>query len=182
MSTSCIPDARPSWYCIPVAIPLHVVHSRYDPRKLDDPELRHGKHQTVLQFLSYRTSITLYTNPDDVKKDINSQFRERFPHLQLTLTKLRSLKRDITSVICTQLGFDPHIAAFAHVYFERVVLRGFVRKENRRVVAAACALVAIKYLLDGLRLDPVWDAMSEVWGLVKTQVPECVVRVILSSL
>ena len=28
--------------------------ARYDPTMLDDPELRYGKHQKVLQFLSYR--------------------------------------------------------------------------------------------------------------------------------
>ncbi|XP_052404532.1 CDK5 and ABL1 enzyme substrate 1 isoform X2 [Carassius gibelio] len=116
----------------------------YDPNLLDDPQWPCGKHKRVLIFPSYMTTVIEYVKPSDLKKDMNETFKEKFPHIRLTLSKIRSLKRDIRKLAQEVCGYEESTVAMAFVYFEKLVLQGKLNKQNRKLCAGACVLLAAK--------------------------------------
>ncbi|KAG7477892.1 hypothetical protein MATL_G00074410 [Megalops atlanticus] len=121
--------------------------SEYNPNFLSDPQWPCGKHKRVLIFASYMTTVIEYVKPSDLKKDMNETFREKFPHIKLTLSKIRSLKREMRAV-SEECGLQPVTVAMAYVYFEKLVLQGRLNKQNRKLVSAACVLLAAKISSD----------------------------------
>ncbi|XP_037539848.1 CDK5 and ABL1 enzyme substrate 2 [Nematolebias whitei] len=119
----------------------------YDPNLLSDPQWPCGRHKRVLIFASYVTTVIEYVKPSDLKKDMNETFRGKFPHIKLTLSKIRSLKREMRAV-SEECGLQPVTTAVAFVYFEKLVLQGRLDKQNRKLVAAACVLLAAKISSD----------------------------------
>ncbi|XP_063307548.1 CDK5 and ABL1 enzyme substrate 1 [Pelobates fuscus] len=116
----------------------------YDPNILDDPQWPCGKHKRVLIFPSYMTTVIGYVKPSDLKKDMNETFKDKFPHIKLTLSKIRSLKRDIRKLAQDECGFEEPTVAMAFVYFEKLALKGKLNKQNRKLCAGACILLAAK--------------------------------------
>ncbi|XP_053174080.1 CDK5 and ABL1 enzyme substrate 2-like [Scomber japonicus] len=119
----------------------------YDPNVLSDPQWPCGKHKRVLIFASYMTTVIEYVKPSDLKKDMNETFKEKFPHIKLTLSKIRSLKREM-KVVGEDCCMQPVTIAMAFVYFEKLVLQGRLNKQNRKLVSAACLLLAVKISSD----------------------------------
>ena len=52
----------------------------------------------MLSLKSYVVSISHYVTPTALKEALNESFKEKFPDIQLTLSKLRSLKRDMVEI------------------------------------------------------------------------------------
>ncbi|XP_061628668.1 CDK5 and ABL1 enzyme substrate 2-like [Phyllopteryx taeniolatus] len=121
--------------------------AEYDPNLLSDPQWPCGRHKRVLIFASYVTTVIEYVKPSDLKKDMNETFKEKFPHILLTLSKIRSLKREMRA-LSEECGLQPVTIAMAFVYFEKLVLQGRLNKPNRKLVAAACVLLAAKISSD----------------------------------
>ncbi|XP_056444433.1 CDK5 and ABL1 enzyme substrate 2 isoform X1 [Gadus chalcogrammus] len=119
----------------------------YDPSWLSDPQWPCGRHKRVLIFASYVTTVIEYVKPSDLKKDMNETFKEKFPHIKLTLSKIRSLKREIRAM-GEEGSLQPVTIAMAFVYFEKLVLQGRLNKHNRKLVSAACVLLAAKISSD----------------------------------
>ncbi|XP_063741719.1 CDK5 and ABL1 enzyme substrate 1 isoform X3 [Eleginops maclovinus] len=91
-----------------------------------------------------KTTVIEYVKPSDLKKDMNETFKEKFPHIRLTLSKIRSLKREIKKLAQDECGYEEPTVAMAFVYFEKLVLQGKLNKQNRKLCAGACVLLAAK--------------------------------------
>uniref|UniRef100_A0A8C5WLJ2 Cdk5 and Abl enzyme substrate 2 n=1 Tax=Leptobrachium leishanense TaxID=445787 RepID=A0A8C5WLJ2_9ANUR len=119
----------------------------YNPNLLDDPQWPWGKHKRVLIFASYMTTVIEYVKPPDLKKDMNETFKEKFPHVKLTLSKIRSLKREMRN-LASDCNLEPITVAMSYVYFEKLVLQFKVNKQNRKLCAGASVLLAAKISSD----------------------------------
>jgi hypothetical protein len=77
--------------------------NNYNANDLDDPDLKTGRHRTVITLPSYISSIIQYARPSQLKQELNEQFRQRHPDIEagLTLSKIRNLK---TSMVETALS------------------------------------------------------------------------------
>jgi len=142
------------------------VDQLYHPYLLDDPELTSGKHRKVLNLKSYTVSVIQYGKPAEIKKDINERFKESFPNANITLSKLRSIKLEILD-IGMKCGVDRATIAYAHIYFEKLVLKDKVTKANRKCCAGACLLLASKFNGDVKRgsFSPIIEAINDRFRL-----------------
>eukprot|EP01012_Entosiphon_sulcatum_P057434 TRINITY_DN81204_c0_g1_i1.p1 TRINITY_DN81204_c0_g1~~TRINITY_DN81204_c0_g1_i1.p1 ORF type:complete len:462 (-),score=73.54 TRINITY_DN81204_c0_g1_i1:35-1420(-) len=123
----------------------------YHPFFLDDPDKKTEKNRKLVSLPSYRTSIIPYVKRKELKASLNEQFFLQHPWLEdrrLSLTKIRSAKRHMLVLATDEYEgmLDVSTIAYAITYFERLVIKRLVSKENRKLIAAGCLLLAAKFL------------------------------------
>ena len=59
-----------------------------------------GRLLTILNLPGYTVSVIKYAHERDIKKALNEKFSEVFPHVRITLTKLRRYCRFFTCMLC----------------------------------------------------------------------------------
>ncbi|XP_065182964.1 CDK5 and ABL1 enzyme substrate 2-like [Sycon ciliatum] len=153
----------------------------YQPHSLDDPDLRHGKHCTFMPLQSYAVSLLEYARDSAIKKAVNERFQEKFPLIQITLTKLRSLKNNMLD--CSRddrLNLDVGAVALAYVYFEKLILLGKINKTNRKYLAAVCMLLAAKFSDATREVKSIIDVLVERFKLSRKTLLAAEVPVLVS--
>jgi len=108
--------------------------------------MKQGKHRVVQALPGYYLSVLPYTKKKALKAELNEVFREEHPSLpeELTLSKIRNLKRE-TLEHAKRLNLEFSTAALAIIYFEKLVLKGVVLKQNRKLAMSVCLVIAFKF-------------------------------------
>lgn len=124
---------------------IDAVELTYRPDFLDDPELRSGKHRTVISLASFLGSIVHFTKAEFLKRELNEKFRKLHPnvHPSLTLSQIRTLKAKLIR-IAVEVGLEFATIARCFTFLEKLILRRCVYKDNRKTVGACCLLLAAK--------------------------------------
>ena len=116
----------------------------YDPYCLDNPEMK-SMHKTDINLPCMIISFLEFKTPESLKRDGNEQFKEKWPEIDITLSKIRSIKRDLLKV-ANSIHLPVYVLCFAYVYFETLAFSLYINKANRKIVAGACLMIASKFL------------------------------------
>ncbi|KAJ1895356.1 hypothetical protein LPJ81_004976, partial [Coemansia sp. IMI 209127] len=109
----------------------------YQPTKLDDSGLHRSLQRPMHGLAGYVGSILDYTRLDELRQDDGDSLKETHMGLSaagLTLDQLRRLKANILRVTREQ-DLELSTAAIGWVYFEKLIWKGYVVKDNRKLVA-----------------------------------------------
>ncbi len=118
----------------------------YDFEHFDDPAMKQGKHRTVMPLSGYIQSVLPFVTVDEIKNEINSQFREKNPWINpgVSLSKIRTLKA-VAVDQWHELDLEMATLAFAFSYFERLCHKDLITKPNRKLYFTICVLLAFKF-------------------------------------
>ncbi|KAF1801529.1 cyclin [Mucor lusitanicus] len=130
----------------------------YDPYYIND-DLRPSQ-QTNMLPQSSGASITRPSPPPLSKQKSNELFQQSHPDIQITLSKINAIKAHLLN-IGKQVDLEISSIAHAFVYFEKLIQKQIVTKQNRKLLAACCLFLATKVNEPkGLKFDTLLEAVS----------------------
>lgn len=153
--------------------------SSYDPYFLDNPELRHGKRRKVINLPGIITSNIPFVKSKVLKRELNEQFRAMHPSIDrtLSLSKIRNLKKKMLDFASSSKALlEVSTVALAVVFLEKLILKGRVHKNNRRLITSTCVLMAFKMNHDvgeSMRkeiMDLLFDALEDSFGTSRKRI------------
>ncbi|KAJ1511254.1 hypothetical protein HMI55_006668 [Coelomomyces lativittatus] len=120
------PPISSSWFLgsfsssfpFPFPFPTTTTKSSYNPNYLDNPNLKTGRHKTVISLPCLMGSIFHYTRPSDLKKEFNERFREIHPEVDgsLTLSQIRQLKLKLIDIVKLMVNTKPPPPLITHTH------------------------------------------------------------------
>jgi len=99
--------------------------------------------RTAMRFPGSSISVVNFMNKTESKKELNERFHQRFPHVGITFSKFQSIRMEMEQ-IGRECQIDWIALTHAFVFYEQVLLKGLVNKSNRKLVAGAALLLAVK--------------------------------------
>eukprot|EP00796_Vickermania_ingenoplastis_P004695 gene4695-3388_t len=139
----------------------------YDAYFLDSGQITCGERRRKNLILpGYRTTIIGFVEKKVLKKDLNAHFYVQHPSLEvreIKLTQLRKIRHELLQYVMEESSpLELSTMAHAYWYFERLAEQGMVGKTNRKVILAACVVLAIKFLETGDVLKKI-DYFRQRW-------------------
>ncbi|CEP07519.1 hypothetical protein [Parasitella parasitica] len=113
----------------------------YDPYYIND-DLRPPPQQQT-KMLSQSSSAIITRSALANKQKLNDLFRQSHPDIEISLTKIKSIKNHLLD-IGKQIDLEISSIAHAFVYFEKLIQKQIVTKQNRKLLAACCLFLATK--------------------------------------
>nr|BAN64928.1 cyclin dependent kinase binding protein, putative [Babesia bovis] len=128
----------------------------YDPNFLDVPILyallkSRTSGSMVLPIPEHLESYANAVPEISSFVELNARFRasNEWLHPTLSLTKLSRIKLMLYIAPHYVMHLDPSTVSSAWILFERLVIKGVVTKQNRKLYAATCLILAYKFNQDG---------------------------------
>ncbi|KAJ2838127.1 hypothetical protein J3B01_001635 [Coemansia erecta] len=113
---------------------------------LDDPGLQKGIHRAMAGLTEYMGTIFDNVKADDQRQEGSERPRDGHSEIVAdspTFEQIRRLRAYMLRVTREQ-DLELSTAATGWVYFEKLILKGYAVKDNRKLVAAVCLLLALK--------------------------------------
>uniref|UniRef100_A0A1I8E9Q2 Cyclin N-terminal domain-containing protein n=1 Tax=Wuchereria bancrofti TaxID=6293 RepID=A0A1I8E9Q2_WUCBA len=139
--------------------------TEYDPNLIANFDYRARK--TVMKFNGYVSTVTHYQPDSEVKRLVNEAFRSCFPHVYVSFSKIKSIKRELHQ-IAVACNLEDTTTAHAYVFYEKVLLKylesslRISRKELLRYEIPLCAALSFN-----LRV-PVWQLLPHYQRIALT--------------
>ncbi|VDK49317.1 unnamed protein product [Anisakis simplex] len=152
----------------------------YNPELLYKFEVQNSSQKCTPKSSGYISTLFSHSSEEEEEKRVlNEKFRFHYPHVQITFSKIKSIKKEMLQIAKT-CGLDVPTLAYAYVFYEKVVLKGLVNKSNRKLVAGAALLIATKINDHGsMGLSSIIDHIETVFrinrrDMLQLEIPLCV--------
>lgn len=151
----------------------HPSHSIiYDADFIESPEFRVNRYSLASNTSG---SFSIYSKSSEIKKEMNDLFHSKHPEYEpyLKFSHIRSMKARLLEV-ALEINIEMSTVAFSYTYFEKLFLSKLVIKSNRKLIAAACLLLATKINESKeIKLSLLLDTLDKKIGIQTDHILKC---------